>query len=349
MIDFLAALSAAGPPPMLGDADDGYVLDLERPGADLDGALCAGAILWGRADWKAQVGRHTESARWLLGRPGRARFEALESAPPAPLLPRAFADTGIYLLQSGYVERGDGVSVLVDCGELGFGSIAAHGHADALSFTLRAFGTDVFVDPGTYDYFTFPEWRHYFRSTRAHNTVEVDGVDQSEMLGAFLWGSHAQARCLLWEPTLRGGRIVAEHDGYLRLPDPVRHRRTMHLDSLARVVSIEDEILARGPHRVTLAFHLAEHCEVAAEGRGRFRIAAGAGTLALVLDARLSAHVRRGGTDPIAGWVSRGYHRRAPATSILATGEVTGTTLLTCRIDIGPAPERVAFTAEAPP
>ena len=94
--------------------------------------------------------------------------------------------------------------MVFDCGELGFKAIAAHGHADALSFTLRAFGSDVFVDPGTYDYFSYSAWRAYFRSTSAHNTLAVDGRDQSVMLGPFLWGARAQARCIAWEPGIQG-------------------------------------------------------------------------------------------------------------------------------------------------
>jgi hypothetical protein len=339
MVDFLAALAAGGPLPMFGDADDGYVLDLERPGGDLEGVLSAGAILFGRADWKAQVGRYTESARWLLGREGRARFEALSAPSPAPLRSQAFPESGLYVLQCGQPGAGDRVSLVLDCGELGFGAIAAHGHADALAFTLRAFGTDVFVDPGTYDYFTHPAWRDYFRSTRAHNTVEVDGLDQSEMLGKFLWGSRAEARCVAWEPGPTGGRITGEHDGYLRLPDPVRHRRTVELDGAARVVTIRDEIHARGSHRVTVAFHLAEHCQVVSDSPGRFLVVvAGGGALTVTLDARLSARALRGSERPMAGWVSRSYHRRVPTTTVLGEAEVRGQTTLISRIEIGAPP-----------
>lgn len=336
MIDFLATLAAGGPLPMLGDADDGYVLDLERAGRDFDGTLCAGAILFGRGDWKAQVGRFPESARWLFGRTGRTRFDALASAPSGPLASRAFPETGLYLLQCGAAEAGGGLSVVVDCGELGFGAIAAHGHADALSFTVRAFGTDVFVDPGTYDYFSHPAWRAYFRSTRAHNTVEIDGADQSEMLGNFLWGSRATARCLAWEPGPHGGRVVGEHDGYGRLPDPVRHRRTVEIDGRARTITLLDDILTRGTHRITLAFHLAEHCAATREAPDRFRVSVAGGELVLWLDPRLSSRALCGSEDPIAGWVSRGYHQRARATSILATGEIRGDTALVCRITIEP-------------
>ncbi len=100
----------------------------------------------------------------------------------------AFPDTGLYLLQAGAAASPDRLSVTLDAGPLGYGVLAAHGHADALAVTLRIGGHDVLVDPGTYDYFTHPEWRTYFRGTPAHNTVTIDDANQSEMLGPFLWG-----------------------------------------------------------------------------------------------------------------------------------------------------------------
>jgi hypothetical protein len=338
MIDFVASLAAGGPLPMFGDADDGYVLDLQQAGRDLDGALCAGAILFQRPDWKGQVATYTESAAWLLGETGRARYDALPAAAAPVLRSRAFPETGLYLLQCGDAGSRDQVSLVVDCGDLGLGAIAAHGHADALSVTLRAFGRDVLVDPGTYDYFTFPEWRDYFRSTRAHNTVEIDGADQSQMLGRFIWGSRARARCVSWRPSSTGGRVVAEHDGYLRLPHPVLHRRSVELDGQKRLVVIQDELIGDGPHQMTIAFHLAEHCEVAEQTQHRFRISAGPGALMLALDQRLSVRVLRGSTEPRGGWVSRGYHRRTPATTILLVGEIRGRSSFTSHIEIEPGP-----------
>jgi hypothetical protein len=66
-------------------------------------------------------------------------------------------------------------------------AIAAHGHADALSIDPRLDRRDVLVDPGTYDSFTFPEWRQYFRKTCSHNRLMIDDQDQSELQGAFLF------------------------------------------------------------------------------------------------------------------------------------------------------------------
>jgi uncharacterized heparinase superfamily protein len=282
------------------------------------------------------AGRYAEAARWLLGSSSRTDFDALAWTSGDDLLvSRAFPESGYYLLECGHKGRGDEVSVVFDCGELGFKSIAAHGHADALSFTLRAFGADVFVDPGTYDYFSHPAWRAYFRSTRAHNTLAVDGLDQSVMLGPFLWGPRANARCIAWEPGDQGGKVIGEHDGYMRLADPVLHRRTLELDGRARILTIQDDIVASGTHEISLYFHLAEDALLSTDRPNRYRIAVGAETVTLVVDARLAVEILTGSDEPIGGWVSRGYHRKVPSTTLIARGRSQGKSSYISRIDIG--------------
>ena len=80
------------------------------------------------------------------------------------------------------------VLIGIDHAELGFGSIAAHGHADALSIQAFYEGKPVLVDSGTYNYHVPKSVRNEIRSTKAHNTAYVEGVEQAEMLGPFLWG-----------------------------------------------------------------------------------------------------------------------------------------------------------------
>ncbi len=333
MLGFVCRLTEGGPLPLFGDADDGRVLDLGGSGLGWLAWLGAGAVRFDRPDLAAVAEVPSEPARWLLGRGSIARLADLRArAGAGTLKSAAMAPSGIYLLQAG--TAGHGVSVIFDCGELGFGELAAHGHADALSFVLRAFGEDVLVDPGTYDYFSFPEWRSYFRSTRAHNTVEVDGVDQSTMAGPFLWGQKASARCLTWLPAPDGGRVSGEHDGYGRLSDPVTHRRTLELAGQPSVLRILDEVDARGEHDVALHFHTAETITVAPAGDRAYELRARGGTAVLTLDAGLEVEVRRGIESPIAGWVSRGYHRRSPATTIVGRTRVRGTGTFACRIEI---------------
>jgi hypothetical protein len=336
MFEFLAILSEGGDKlPAFGDSDDGYVLDLGHDPHGVREWLAVGAALFGRGDFKAAAGDISEPIAWLLGQSESDRYEAIPRAENKKCLSFAFRESGYYLLQYGEQDKPNRISVVFDCGSLGMGTLAGHGHADALSFTLRAFGRDVLVDPGTYDYFSYPKWREYFRSARAHNTVVVDGRDQSEMLGLFLWGRKAKARCVGWEPSDVGGRVVGEHDGYTCLKDPVIHRRTLELDGRKRVLIIRDDIMAREAHEIAIFLHLAEHCVAELAGANRYLVNVGPGTVEIELDQRLRVESFKGSEDPICGWVSRGYHQKEPSTLLVGHCVCEGDISLVCRIGIG--------------
>ena len=338
MVEFAATMTDAGPAPMYGDADDGYVVDLG--GRELGGRelVAAGRAVLGRR--RLAHDDDAEPLRWMFGPAMREAGSAEPPSDPPLLESRAFPETGLYLLQWGCRGGADSASASLDCGALGFGAIAAHGHADALSLTLRAFGEDVLVDPGTYDYFRFPEWRDYFRSTRAHNTIGIDDLDQSIMLGPFMWGERATCRCLEWHSNGPHARIVAEHDGYARLPDPVTHRRALEMDAGARTFTITDTLQMNGEHRVGLFFHVSEHARVRQSGVSQFVIAVAGGTVTLELDSQLTATMREGGDEPAGGWVSRGYHRKARAVAIEASATGRGPLTLRSRVLVSPGEGR---------
>jgi len=337
MLEFAGVLSEGGDRlPMFGDCDDGYVLDLGGPRGEVRSLLAVGAVLFDRSDFKTWAKQYSQPARWLLGCEGRKRFDALDSlGVSTQIVSRSLPESGYFLIQCGNRDSDDRISVVFDCGELGLEPLAGHGHADALSFTLRAFGKDVLVDPGTYDYFSYPEWRSYFRSTRAHNTVVIDGQNQSVMLGPFLWGRRADSELIRWQPDAMGGIIVARHNGYARLDDPVVHCRTLQLDGRTRKITVRDEILCRDSHQVTIYFHLAEDCRIMGGVDNRYRIDAGPGPVLLSFDPRLTIRLLSAGENPIGGWVSRGYHRKSPATTFAASGSFTGSITLICEIQVG--------------
>ena len=165
---------------------------------------------------------------------------------------------------SAIVSRARGeVRIVADAGPLGYLSIAAHGHADALSFTLSAGGCELLIDPGTYAYHTHKRWRDYFRGTTAHNTVRVDLQDQSLNAGNFLWLRHARrAAHQLRDARREEERLIAEHDGYARLQDPVLHRRELCFAPASATLTVRDELPCRGEHQLELFWHFAEDCEV---------------------------------------------------------------------------------------
>lgn len=334
MFYFVALLDEGGDDlPMFGDRDNAYVLDLGSTPENVQALLPVGVVLFNRPDFKAYAENYSEMAEWLLGNEGRSAFMRInDDSHDDQLQSHGFSESGYYLLQSGKRGQDDAISIFIDCTELGYGAIAAHGHADALSFALRYAGTDVFVDPGTYDYFTYPQWRNYFRTTRAHNTVEIDGQDQSEMLGPFLWGRRAETQCLEWLPDESGGHLVGEHNGYSRLADPVIHRRTLELNGQQRSLIIKDEIQAKGTHDIRISFQLSEYCSIIEQSDHVCTIAINGKQLSLEIDPQLQFKVVSGQENPIAGWVSRGYHQKSPAPVLYALGQSQGDSSFVCKL-----------------
>lgn len=324
MVDVVAATAdGAGRPPRYGDGDDGRGLVVNAPEDDRWASLLAlGAAVFGPLPWWPATEPDAQSI--LVG--GLAGRAARVAGRPA-VRPSHFEGAGLTILRSARGGSGE-LWCRCDAGPHGFLSIAAHAHADALSVEVRHGGVEILADPGTYCYHTDPAWRRYFRSTVAHNTLELDGEDQSVPGGPFLWVRHAR--------TERGDLAVggpgrqrwsAEHDGYLRLAVPARHRRTVVLDPAARTVSITDQVRSAGSHAARLAFHLGP--EVAAELDGGRAVLAWTGrdgrdataTLHLPPALRWAAH--RGSVDPPLGWYSPGFGRRVPATTLVGAGTVS--------------------------
>src|SRR5205823_3719374 len=127
-------------------------------------------------------------------------------------------------MRSGW-QRSDSVLVF-DCGPIGFGP-AGHGHADALSLQLHAGDYAFLTDPGAYSYNLDYGWRDAFRTTRAHNTIAVDDEPQSIPADRMSWTRMAHAAAREWVATPWFDLVAGEHDGYRRLPDPVRHHRVV--------------------------------------------------------------------------------------------------------------------------
>lgn len=329
MIGFVASvIDVGGHVPMIGDADDGYVVTLS-PAAGFcpyRSLLATGAALFGRGDYKAKAGDFDDKSRWLLGRAGVEAFERVSSAPPVDAVGRAFPEGGYYILGCDF-DTPDEVRIVADAGALGYQRIAAHGHADALSFTLSFAGREFLIDPGTYAYHTEREWRNYFRGTAAHNTVRVDGEDQSVNGGNFLWLHHAQARCVLWRQAPDQDRFVGVHDGYRRLADPVTHERELIFDKTRKRLQVIDSLRCQSRHQVELCWHFAEDVTVRVSTDGPV-IAAKDGYAIRLHPPRpdMSAKLYRGASDPPWGWVSRRFGVKQAASTVVWTGTIDAST-----------------------
>jgi hypothetical protein len=162
----------------------------------------------------------------------------------------------------------------------------------------------------------------------------IDGRDQSQSGGNFMWLRKAAAGCSLWQST--GERDVFEgwHDGYTRLADPVMHSRRITLEKRPRRIVIEDRLNMSGVHEVELMFHCSERCSVRQTAEG-YTLTQADRTLALTLPQADNgfAQIYCGATDPIRGWISRRFDEKLPSPTIAWRGRLGGDVVLRSEIE----------------
>lgn len=203
--------------------------------------------------------------------------------------------------------------VVFDYGPLGMPPAYGHGHADALSVLLRVGSDSVLIDPGTYTYNGDPLWRSYFRSSRGHNTVTIDGQDQARQETAFMWSRPFESE-LAWSDDRGVGeiRFLGRHNGYRDMG--IIHWRGVLIVKGSYVV-VWDRIVGRENRVLELNWHTGVAIEEC--GAGEYRLNAEAGPLTLALRGGVvTAHI--GETRPVSGWRSTQYGRKIPVTTLTA-------------------------------
>lgn len=215
--------------------------------------------------------------------------------------------------------NGHALQLIFDHGPLGYLSIAAHGHADALSVIVTLDDVPSFVDPGTYLYHSGGAWRDWFRGTRAHNTLSVGGADQSVISGPFNWSRKANA--VLEEA--RGGEdwsLTASHDGYRRRFGVI-HRRTLF--ATAEGFAIRDQLEGDGKRDGEIVFQIAADCDARLEDEGLIIARDRIEIASLAFDAPGDIRLFRGATIVDGGgWLSPRFGVKVPATRIVWRGWV---------------------------
>jgi hypothetical protein len=336
MVDLVAAtVDVRQNPPRLGDGDGSTALLVNCPGQPkVQSLLATGAALFNAPVWwpdhlsgdlrTAFLSAHTV-ARLDFG----SRLAERQSL---------FKESGIVILRD-LTSRPDEIWCRYDCGPHGFLSIAAHAHADALSIEVRHGGIEILADPGTYCFYCEPKWREYFRSTIAHNTLEVDNQSQAVDGGKFLWMTQAQAR-LTRVSNLGSGAIAeceAYHEGYRRLRPPVIHHRSVRLDRIERCIQIMDWLETARSREVRTAFHIGPNviCELQ-ENKAMLSWSLSAVTFVgeLTLASELDWTSYCGQMNPPLGWYSRRFGQLQPATVLIGNGIVEPGTRLNTQLKI---------------
>lgn len=249
MLRVLSAVAQAGRPFGFGDDDGGRVFDPRRNrGEHMRDPLAVGALVFSDDELVGHAGL-TEEAIWLFG--SRALGLQEQDRPGRVLRSEAFPSGGLYLMADP--ERAS--LLMIDAGPQGTGR-SGHGHADALSLQLSSQQRQWLIDPGTSCYISDDDTRARFRSTAAHNTVRIDGLDQAVADGPFGWTNIPSVRVHQWIHGKTFEWFEGSHDGYGRLSDPVTHRRLVFHPHDGPWL-VRDVLEGRIVHDVEISWHFA--------------------------------------------------------------------------------------------
>lgn len=312
------ALASGGPPARFGDDDGGRVFDgsRNRPEHFLDPLPIAAAIYGDRA-CKSATAAITEEMIWLLGSSGLQRFHSLQACAPHTR-DVALRESGIYVMRS--LVPGKQQRAIFDAGPQG-AYAAGHGHADSLSLQLCVGGREVLCDPGTYLYVGSEDTRRRFRGTRMHNTLVVDGRDQADATGPFPWSNLPEVSVEGWSTAAEAAYVAAQHTGFLRLSDPVLHRRAIFFRR-GEYCLIFDRAECRGPHQFEVSWHCA--AGVACDWRTTHAcVSAGDPLLWIVPESE-----NRWTAEMTEDWYSPAYGARVQSSTLRMSCRQTGTASL---------------------
>ncbi len=261
-----------------------------------------------------------ENLAWLLGSLGLEDSLAKPAAREAYTRARhsrPFPNGGYYVLEAR--AKHAHLHMVFDCGPFGDPTVPGHGHADALSIDVAVGSSHVLVDPGMYSAHLGVRWRNYFRGTSAHNTVVVDGRDQSILDGLRRVYRPARARLVDWASCEAFDVAAGMHLGYLRLKGSITHRREIFFRK-PRYWLVVDRLEGKGSHVFDLLFHLHPGVTPKALLDGAFECRGenGQGLTILPLDGRALTPVVIQGLDADAsggpqGWVAFESGVREPA------------------------------------
>ncbi|MCK6474910.1 MAG: heparinase II/III family protein [Planctomycetes bacterium] len=229
---------------------------------------------------------------------------------------RAFPDCGMHVLAGGTARAAKWL--LFDAGPYG----ASHQHEDALSLELFAHGVPFLVDPGISGYMN-DDWTDFYRRTRAHSTVLVNGAGQQRTkLDAEARAASVRGKtlCVLGPVfDLARGRY---EDGYEGLAEKVVHERAV-LFVREDYYVVFDEVRGEGVEHLEELFHFSPmRVEIEARRVRSMRLK-GPNLEIVPLEPRsgLKVHLACGETEPVQGWVADTEDLPAPVAHFGVRGQ----------------------------
>jgi len=245
-----------GTAPVIGDQDDGRFLPFGiYRNIDHRYLVTIGAIIFKESQYKRFGPIGLIDAFFLIGEQCEKLYDSIKTD-DSKIGSKAFNDAGFCVMR-----KDDKYMFISNSGAAAYpdqtSRWGSHAHPDLLSFELAIGDFSFLVDPGTYLYSSDPKERNRFRSTRMHNTVVVDDLDQHHFTDGNIFSCDKIAEPVDFSFTcLKNEEIFyGSHNGYARLSEPVMHSRRIVFDKRKITWTIVDILSGDGEHSFKWYFH----------------------------------------------------------------------------------------------
>lgn len=296
--------------PMIGDADR---VDLQSRRCDT--SLYEGMNLTMDPFDLNEMRAYFRTMHELTGRDDFLYFAAGRKAGSTPAKRNfQYPAAGIYVMRTGW--EAEDSYLLVHGIQLERGEVSTHSHNDTGHLEIHIKGEDILTDSGRYIYnkSCWKDWRHYFLSARAHNTLYVDDHEMGAVPGVSRTRG-VRTCCHRFEENGDYQLIDISHNGYVYTDDPIYHRRRV-LRLAGDVYVIDDQVTGPGlcEHDIRLYFNFSGGV-LSEKADGVYGYTSEKGRnyqLTGLASDRVETEMLYGSEDPIGGWISHGYAWRKP-------------------------------------
>lgn len=251
-----------GKMPMIGDIDNArsiYFYNPDETQWSLSFFQSLGAVLFNRGDFKCESDGISEELIWLLGSDGVNRFNEMESETPR-FGSVYFKHAGLFIMRNGWQKNSD--YLLFDIGEIAHGlhknniPSAAHGHADILSYELSINGSSVLIDPGLSTYFGDENFHQYFRETKGHNNIEINGKSQANYVRRITWNNVSSPLNTVVLTSAELDFACGELDKFFDLDPNVAHSRHVIFLKEKYVIIVDYVFHRNGPSAINESYDI---------------------------------------------------------------------------------------------
>lgn len=202
--------------PPIGDGDDGKVLKFdEEDYLCVTESLQLASVISNKA--YATKDSSYSLTFWVLGKDSSRK--------------KANTKFNIYKNSGISHYNNNSLDVWIDCGPTGLGlsGLGGHGHNDTTSLVVHHNNEGVLHDPGWYTYHSDPKLRDYFRSTKNHNTITINGLEQARLKNKFEILNDCKPSIFRIKQNKTKISVQCGHNGYKRINKSIKYRRYIHM------------------------------------------------------------------------------------------------------------------------